>query len=277
MEILLSNILDFGFKRTKLPLRNKDFIVVHAVAGAGKSTLIRKILENLPEAQAYTHGAEDPQTLSGRRIKSYSERPSTPGPLDIVDEYLGGDFTGAKVIFCDPYQYLEIAQEAHFVQNSSKRFGRNTAKLLRTLEFDVESEREDVLLTTDIWQEEIQGTIIAYEPEVLSWVTAHGAKCLNPAEIRGRTFQETTVVCTDLQLCCQELRHLLYVSLTRHRTKLIIASQEHKKLIGLAAPRPNALDTTPRPEQDPVPTDLRADPGVSGPHTHVQQIAKRRG
>lgn len=247
MEIVLSNILDFGFKRTKLPLTNKQLIVIHAIAGAGKSTLIRRILENVPEAQAYTHGVPDSQTLSGRRIKAYSERPATPGPLDIIDEYLGGSFTGAKVILCDPYQYSETAQEAHFTQNTSKRFGRNTAKLLRSLEFDVESEREDVLLTTDIWQEEIQGTIIAYEEEVQQWVSAHGAICLHPREIRGKTFQETTVICTDLQVCCEELRHLLYVALTRHRTKLIIASQGHRKLLGLAIQRPNALNTTPGP------------------------------
>lgn len=277
MEILLSNILDAGFKRTKLPLTNKELIVVHAVAGAGKSTLIRRILENLPEAQAYTYGAADPQTLSGRRIKSITDRPAVPGPLDIIDEYLGGGYEGARVVFCDPYQYQGNALEAHFILNHSRRFGRNTARLLRSLEFDVESDREDVLLTTDIWQEEIQGNIIAYEPEVATWVAAHGAKCLIPEEIRGKTFQEATVVCTDLQLCCQELRHLLYVALTRHRTKLIIASQEHKKLAGLATQRTNAINPAAGPDQDPFPTDLRPNPKLPNTLPDVQQTPRRRG
>lgn len=277
MEIILSTILDFGFKRTKIPLGERSLIIVHAVAGAGKSTLIRKILEEVPESQAYTHGAPDPQSLSGRRIKAYSTRPNTPGPLDIIDEYLGGDYPDAKLIFCDPYQYTTTALEAHFTQNTSKRFGKNTAKLLRALDFNVESDREDIVLTTDIWQEEIQGTLIAYEPEVVNWVTAHGAICFPAEDIRGRTFPETTLVCTNLRNCCEELRHLLYVALTRHKTKLVIASQEHKDLLGLAVVRPNALDPTTRPDQDSSAPDLRTNPSTSNIRPANKPPAPGRG
>ena len=61
MNHFINLLLTKGFVRTNEPLEST--LVVHAVAGAGKSTLIRQFLSEHPNARAYTHGIQIRPTL----------------------------------------------------------------------------------------------------------------------------------------------------------------------------------------------------------------------
>ncbi|AAL05445.1 movement protein 1 [Sugarcane striate mosaic-associated virus] len=119
MEIVCRYLDDFKFERTSLELSSP--IVVHAVPGSGKSTLIRKCITENPSLTACTFGKPDLPNLTGTYIKGYKEGEK----YDIIDEYIGNRFECVPVaLFSDPFQNCEqYINTAHYIGRTSHRFG----------------------------------------------------------------------------------------------------------------------------------------------------------
>lgn len=198
-------------------------LIVHSVPGAGKSSLIRSFIAVSPFCEAFTHGVPDLPNLSGRYIKSYSRASESKADFKILDEYNCKTFEGHfDVLIGDPLQVSGESQQAHFIKLRSHRFGKSTCRLLNTLGFQVNSEKEDTVVFSDFYGERPEGTLIAVEPEVINYLNSHGLQPLGPCNIRGSTFK---VVSFFHNKPLSELKSAdLFVCLSRHSEKLILRS-----------------------------------------------------
>jgi hypothetical protein len=221
MDVLVDLLLKFGFKR--LSSRLTTPIVVHCVPGAGKSTLIRELLDLDTRFYAYTAGVPDSPRLNGRWIRALEEYPGTEGQLVIVDEYTLLDKLPFEpfAVFGDPIQSnSKGVLPAHFTCNFSRRFGLATSNLLRDLGWDVIAEGSDVVQISDIFGVEPIGTVVYFEAEVGCLLRSHCVEAKSLAEIRGQTFDIVTFVtsenCPSSDVCAA------FQCLTRHREALHI-------------------------------------------------------
>lgn len=190
-------------------------IVVHAVAGSGKTTIVRNLLQAHPTLTAVTFGTPDPVNLSGRRISAPTS------PADIVDEYLAGPAQPtAKLLLADPLQHKATPLRAHFTCNRTQRFGKETCKLLNTLGVDVLSSKEDEVVYANAFETDPEGTIIALGEDAVQLLSDHNADFLLPCQALGLTFDVVTVL-TDAPLEEQDFTNR-YIACSRHRDKLVI-------------------------------------------------------
>nr|BAU45630.1 triple gene block protein1 [Alternanthera mosaic virus] len=214
MNHFINLLIEEGYVRTNEIL--SDVLVVHAVAGAGKSTLIRKFIHQHPQARAYTHGVPDPPNLEGRFIQPFK----TPDPshFNILDEYCAEPLTGAwSVLIADPLQHRAQALRPHYIKKESHRLGAATCRLLTQVGLEVHSHREeDEVDYKGVFEGPLYGTVIALDATVRALLLKHGVHPLCPAEVLGSEFEETTVV-SELPLSQIKFKHALYIALTRHR------------------------------------------------------------
>lgn len=204
-----------AYTRTSQPISSP--LVVHAVAGSGKTSIVREILHSAPSQVAVTYGTPDPVNLSGHSI-------GLPKPgADIVDEYLAApDLTGAKLVLADPLQHKREPLRAHFVSRNTKRFGKETCELLQSLGVDIVSELEDTVLFADAYSVDPEGVIIALGQDAVQLLEDHHAEFLRPCQVLGSTYDVVTVL-TDAPLEEQDFTDR-YIACSRHRTKLLVLS-----------------------------------------------------
>lgn len=228
MDIVLAELEKSGFQR--IARVNRGALVVHCVPGAGKSSLIRRLLDRSTIFTAYTFGVADPVNLSGRRILPAKEyRGQSTTDFIIVDEYTEGDWEALnpRVIFGDPCQthsennYLL----ADFVCFKTQRFGQQTCNLLRSFGFAIESDLKDEVVITRAVGSEIVGELIVGDCEAATFAEFHGAEFKRVNDIRGSTFPEVTFL-TSYESIPDSLRADFYLCLTRHRTKLRILTPD---------------------------------------------------
>ncbi|QYF50227.1 MAG: putative triple gene block protein 1 [Beijing sediment alphaflexivirus] len=206
-----------NYQRTGVPLECP--IVVHAVAGAGKTTIVRDILRAKPETTAITYGRPDPPNIAGVRIRGPS------GDANIVDEYPAADLTqhpSVQLLLADPLQHAGNVKPAHYISTVTHRFGTDTCELLRQLDIDIESDREDQVIQDSAYALDPIGTIIALGKGSEALLRAHHLEYFRPCQVLGATFDTVTVI-TDRDLAEQDPVSR-YVALTRHRNKLLILS-----------------------------------------------------
>nr|WCC72447.1 TGB1 [Rose virus B] len=224
MDIVLNELESANFVRVARV--NRGAIVVHCVPGAGKSSLIRRLLERSTIFVAYTFGEPDPVNLTGRRILPASEfvQPSASDFI-IVDEYTEGDWAelNPRVIFGDPCQSSRpnTSLIADFICNRTRRFGESTCKLLRSFGFDIYSDLEDCVVIKSAVGSDYSGELIVGDKEAADFASSHGAEFKNFCGIRGSTFKEVTFL-TSFESIPDELRAQFYICLTRHQVKLTI-------------------------------------------------------
>ncbi len=228
MNSVLDVLCELNFSRVSIG--SEKPLVVHCVPGAGKSTAIRNILKICDNSVAYTFGVCDPAQLEGCRIKSVTEwREPEPGTIVIIDEYTEGDFKNFKptVVFGDPCQApaSALTLKPHFICKFTKRFGKGTCVLLQSLGYEIDSEKEDVLIREPIFEGELEGVIIAFEGEVKDLLTAHNCDFLDICEIRGKTFEVVTFVTSTEGKPTRNFEKY-YQCLTRHSKKLKILSPD---------------------------------------------------
>ncbi|QOL02531.1 TGB1 [Rose virus B] len=224
MDIVLSELEAAGFLR--VARINRGALVVHCVPGAGKSSLIRRLLERSTIFVAYTFGVPDPVNLTGRRILSASDfSPPSASDFILVDEYTEGDWESLcpRVIFGDPCQSIKVQTSliADFVCNRTRRFGDSTCKLLRSFGFDIHSDLEDCVTIKSAVGSDYSGELIVGDKEAAEFATSHGADFKNFCSVRGSTFKEVTLL-TSFESIPDELRAQFYICLTRHQEKLTI-------------------------------------------------------
>ncbi|AHB87034.1 putative triple gene block protein 1 [Potexvirus nesignambrosiae] len=233
MDVIISKILESGFTRTDEPISEGNQVVVHAIAGSGKTRLIKELLDAHNFIRAYTHGPVPSRGISGRSvIKATSQPPQglPEGTYTILDEYLAGPSEGYHCLLADPFQYAQEPKRAHFIGTHSHRFGRNTAALLTSLGFTCSSARSDVVLHTDYWKFRPTGQAIAFQAEVCANLRANNLEHTNDTEALGKTYKEVAFYHTDWEELKEEDypdRHKLYICLTRHRSKLTLVSPDH--------------------------------------------------
>nr|URG39488.1 TGB1 [Alternanthera mosaic virus] len=217
MNHFINLLIEEGYVRTNEIL--SDTLVVHAVAGAGKSTLIRKFIHQHPQARAYTHGVPDPPNLEGRFIQAFKS--PDPNHFNILDEYCAEPLSGGwNVLIADPLQHRSQALRPHYIKGESHRLGVATCELLTRVGLPVLSHKtEDQVDYQGIFEGPLFGTVIALDSTVRALLLKHGISPLCPAEVLGSEFEETTVV-SEVSLSQVKFKHALYIALTRHKKSL---------------------------------------------------------
>lgn len=219
MDVIVELLHKYKFDR----LSNKLVcpIVVHCVPGAGKSSLIRELIELDDRFCAYTAGVEDQPRLSGNWIRKWCGE-QEENKLTILDEYtLLAEAPTTFALFGDPIQSNTGAvRRADFVCSVSKRFGSATCGLLRELGWEVRSERADLVQISDIYTKDPLGVVIYFEEEVGCLLRSHGVEALSLKEIVGQTFEVVTFVTSENSPSIN--RAAAYQCMTRHRSALHI-------------------------------------------------------
>nr|ASJ27556.1 TGB1 [Asian prunus virus 1] len=229
MEFVYDKLIAAGYIRTILQI---DFpLIVHCVAGAGKSTLIREIIESDSRFEAFTYGVPDPVNLSGIRIRGAEELVNARSDsFKIIDEYIGQHRPeGTAVCFADPNQFPYSSPNAHFTCYQSKRFGDQTCAFLGKLDCAAFSYKSDQIIFETVFEGSIEGQIVCYEEEVFDLLDRHRADYKRDCQIRGSTFDVVTFI-TASETFKPEDRYKVYLCLTRHRSVLRILSPEGKFL-----------------------------------------------
>nr|UDF48724.1 triple gene block protein 1 [Cowpea mild mottle virus] len=220
MNELLDILSEYNFER--LGHRLSEPIVINCVPGAGKTHLIRTLIESSDNFVAFTTGVPDAPNLTGKRIEHISKFKNS-GKLVLLDEYqnLPTLPEGLFAVFGDPLQSKNpILLPANFISYKSRRFGKNTAQLLQALDFKVHSDLEDEVIIKDIFIGEPEGQIICFEQEVIDLLRAHNLDFLTPCSCQGESFEVVTFVTTGSVSPDNKHEHL--ICLSRHKAKLII-------------------------------------------------------
>lgn len=221
MDVLVNLARKFGFKRLNNTLHLP--IVFHCVPGAGKTSLILECIKADSRFVAVTAGVPSERNLEGISIGKFDG--SVPGgSFPILDEYtlLERLPEGFFAVFGDPIQSLGgVIKPADFTCNVSRRIGQCTAQLLRSLNFDIVSQKEeDLVIIKDIYQVDPQDTVLYYEAEVGCLLKRHCVKAYNITEVTGQTFRSVTFVTGENRP--EADRAKAYQCLTRHSSSLLI-------------------------------------------------------
>ncbi|AIZ76638.2 triple gene block protein 1 [Elderberry carlavirus E] len=221
MDIIIELAEQYGFQRTKSKLVKP--LVFHCVPGAGKSTFIRLLLAEIPGSKAFTHGVADTPTICGLYIRDAKDIELTSsGSALLLDEYTEFEElpTHTLAAFGDPLQSNKYApREPHFISDLTRRFGNQTVLLLKSLGFNVRTEKVDTVVVEDIYAGEPEGQILCNEREVAALLCAHQLDYLFVDQLRGRTFDKVTYITAENS---PSDRVGSFQCLTRHTTKLKI-------------------------------------------------------
>lgn len=220
MEVVIDKLLDLGFERTLLPLR--EILVVNCVPGAGKTSFIRKLIQSDSNFEAFTTGKPDLPNLTGNHIAKW-EGICNPDKITILDEYqrLTTYPEGVQVMFGDPTQCCNpLILAPHLTCFQTHRFGSETCNLLNSIGFPINSIKSDLVRIKDIYSEDLIGQVICCEPEVEKLLTAHCVEYLNCEEVIGQTFEVVTFVTANSISKANKQKHL--ICLTRHSKELLV-------------------------------------------------------
>lgn len=207
-------------------INTEGIIVVHGIAGTGKTTLLRTLFSAYP---SLVIGSPRPCYLDKANKISQVCLSCFPNTLcDIVDEYhLLESFPEPKLaIFGDPCQctYIERLRIPNYTSFRTHRFGKSTAALLNKL-FDLNIEsvkaQDDTVEYFDPFAVDPSEHISASEKEVLEFV-GDQVETTSSEELAGLEFSEVTFYCTTLAGAVQENPAKTFISLTRHTSKLTI-------------------------------------------------------
>lgn len=226
MDSVYKVLLECGFERIN---NSSGIVVVHCVPGGGKTSAIRRILAISPKFRAVTFGVAETENLSCTAIlPATAEAKSRPGEVLIVDEYCIGDWRALDpaVVFGDPCQgVLTEALRPNFIKRKTERFGVNTCELLRTLGFEVYSDKEDLVEFNTPYAQELEGQVIALGVDAEFLLKRHNVPFKSTCCIRGLTFDVVTLV---TGICCTTEAEPkdLYQCLTRHRRKLLVLNPD---------------------------------------------------
>lgn len=220
----LINLLQLHHFEPKLSV--EGIIVVHGIAGTGKTTLLRTLFSAYP---SLVIGSPRPCYLDKQNKISQVCLSCFPNThCDIVDEYhLLENFLEPKLaIFGDPCQctYIERLRVPHYTSFRTHRFGKSTAEILNKL-FDLNivsvKKEDDIVEFFNPFEVDPTEHISASEEEVLDFVSDQ-LVTTSSEELAGLEFAETTFYCTTLAAAVAENPAKTFISLTRHTHKLTI-------------------------------------------------------
>nr|AIL23156.1 TGB1 [Asparagus virus 3] len=222
MEVnYIVELLDFlGFSRSTRPFSLP--LVVHGVAGSGKTHLLRKVSLHFPHL---THSSFTPQIIdpdSGRKQKLV-----TSEPTDLLDEYLGGPNPTVSLLkVCDPLQYdCPDPEVPHYVSLVTRRFCPRTANLLNTLFgchiTSLVSADCDIQIH-DPYVDDPSGTVVTFTSDIHTLLTSHGCTPTPVSELWGVNLRVVSCYLQSLEDALCHHRAPLFLTLTRHTAELHI-------------------------------------------------------
>nr|WAB21303.1 triple gene block protein 2 [Banmivirus BanMMV] len=215
LEKLKQLIESSGFVATNNPIT--DRIIIHGVAGSGKSTLTKELIKdsNFNVVNALSDEKFD---LVGRYISK--EPIALAGKINVLDEYLSVDnHEGFQVLLADPFQYIHKPYPANYIKKESHRFKKELVPILLELGIEVEVEKEGLnIIKGSAYDIEPEGQVICVEEEVAEYVSKHGLEIHHPRCVQGKEFEVVTFYYKE------ELKELdrsdLYIALTRVKKEL---------------------------------------------------------
>ncbi|ABG48661.1 ORF 2 [Malva mosaic virus] len=217
----LIKLLEFN----NFPRTNLDFslpLVVHGVAGCGKSTIISKLAKAFPTLVVASF---TPQILDGNTGRKQVAVDGSP--VDILDEYLSGPTPSVRLaLFCDPLQYsCEKPRLPHFISLTTHRFCPLTADFLNSkFGCEIISLRQDSceIVEADPFATDPEGVVITFEPEVKSILERHQCFPTDISTLWGKNLETVSVYLSSFDTCLDSFRTDLFLSLTRHTKKLLV-------------------------------------------------------
>lgn len=227
MDPLLSALSAADYVRTPLPLSHP--VVIHAVAGAGKTSLLVRLLASHPEICVRTHANPSPLLLEGRRILHHDEPPT--GAFNILDEYAAAPTTHYwDALLCDPLQHPpQNCLPAHYTCHFTWRFPPDTCEFLSSLGFHLNSRLPPAGVPTvhpgGIFSSPLHGQVICLDQPTLSLARDHGLRPLTPHQALGQEFPTVTVL-SAVPLASQPCREAVYIALTRHTHDLHVLTPD---------------------------------------------------
>nr|WAB21368.1 triple gene block protein 2 [Banmivirus BanMMV] len=196
-----------------------DVIVIHGVAGCGKSTLTKELAKDKDFNIVNSLSSEE-FNLEGQYIGR--ELITFVNKINVLDEYLSVDCQkGFQVLLADPFQYEKKPLLANYIKKVSHRFKKELLPILSEIGIEVEAEREGLVITRgSAYEIEPRGKVITTEEQVAKYVSSHGLDVCYPNCVQGQEFDIVTFYhCRDLK---ELKRSELYVALTRVREELLI-------------------------------------------------------
>lgn len=217
VEKLKQLIENFGFTATEHTITDK--IVIHGVAGSGKSALTKELVKDNNFNVVNTLSKEE-FNLSGQYIQR--DLVTFDDKINVLDEYLSIDHhEGFQVLLADPFQYKKIPYKANYIKRKSHRFKKELVPLLSELGVDVDTEEEGLnIVKGSAYEIEPEGKLIAIEEDVIEYVLKHGLNICYPECVQGQEFESVTIYHSK---ALKELeRSELYTALTRVKKELRI-------------------------------------------------------
>ena len=217
----LIKLLNFnGFTRTSRPFSLP--LVIHGVAGCGKSTIISKVSCAYPSLVSASFSPQLLDADSGRR-----QVPVAGSAVDLLDEYLAGPNPPVRLAkFCDPLQYdCQLPEEPHYKALHSYRFCPATAGLLNKIfgcHIVSKLDTSASIRFADAFTEDPEGQVVTFEPELESLLTAHGCPTTPVADLWGRNIPYVSVYTSSIGYALENYRSSLFLALTRHQKQLLI-------------------------------------------------------
>lgn len=217
VEKLKQLILDSGFVATGLPIVDK--IVIHGVAGCGKSTLTKELLKD-NNFNIVNILSESNSNLEGQSINQ--ELVTFEDKINILDEYLSADHhEGFQVLLADPFQYKKAPYPAHYIKRRSHRFKRELIPILAEIGIEVETEENGLrIIQGSAYEIEPKGKIISIEVEVIKYISKHGLEAHHSTCVQGQEFEFVTFYHSEALKNLE--RSDLYIALTRVKEELRI-------------------------------------------------------
>nr|WAB21363.1 triple gene block protein 2 [Banmivirus BanMMV] len=215
LEKLRQLIESFGFVATDNPITDK--IIIHGVAGCGKSTLTKELIKdsNFNVVNALSDEKFDlTGQFIGRELVTFVDK------INVLDEYLSvDDHKGFQVLLADPFQYVKKPYLANYIKKESHRFKKELVPILSDLEIEVKADKGGLnVIKGSAYNIEPKGRVICVEEEVKNYVSEHGLDVCYPCCVQGQEFEVVTFYHRG------ELKELsrsdLYIALTRVKTEL---------------------------------------------------------